>query len=133
MLFYGDGRPITLINHYLANKAKAKIIDGVDWKQTQQSLADDAAQATTFFHSLGKSWADLSLKMIVQYAAALQAGYSVWTQKKLAPNTVTRRIGTVLRIAEFARQNKYSMGDCHPQVRSQLIVGFHAELSRLGA
>lgn len=111
MLFYGNGRPITLINHYLANKAKAQIIDGIDWKQTQQSLADDGAQATTFFHSLGKTWDDLNFKIIVSYAAALQAGYSVWTQKKLAPNTVTRRIGTVLRIAKFARQNKYPMGE----------------------
>ncbi|MDX0702706.1 tyrosine-type recombinase/integrase [Sinorhizobium medicae] len=111
MLFYGNGRPITLINHYLANRAKAQIIDGIDWRQTQQSLADDGAQATTFFHSLGKTWDDLNFKIIVSYAAALQAGYSVWTQKKLAPNTVTRRIGTVLRIAKFARQNKYPMGE----------------------
>lgn len=111
MLFYGDGRPITLINHYLANKAQAQIISGVDWRQTQQSLADDAAQATIFFHGLRKSWTDLDIRMVVQYAAALQAGYSVWTQKKLAKKTIHRRIGTVLQIAKFARLNGYQTGE----------------------
>lgn len=111
MLFYGDGRPITLINHYLANKARAKILVGGEWRQTQKALADDGAQATTFFHSLGRTWDDLNLEVIVSYAAALQAGYSVWTQKKLTAKTLSRRIGTVLRIAKFARQNGYPVGE----------------------
>ena len=111
MLFYGNGRPITVVNHYLMEVTTSCQLEETDWKQTQQSYADDAAQGTIFLWSKRKTWDDVSVELAVDFYIALRGGYSVWTRQKLESSTVNRRLSTFLRIARFARRNGYPTGD----------------------
>lgn len=114
MLFYGDGKPITVVNHYLLEVVTSCQLEGLSWKNTQQSYADDAAQASIFLWSRGKDWNDVSTELAVDFYIALKGGYSVWTRQKLERSTVVRRVGTFLQIAMFAARNGYPTGKIGP-------------------